>query len=213
VAPVYWLVFPQLADLAVGGLPLAAARLAPLSATIRFEHISIEQGLSQSAVAILQDRFGFMWFGADSFEFEFASLKVTVVPPFWETWTFRAALILALVFLGGGAVRWRITSIERRNRKLALEVAERTLTIAVQTADLEALYQADEELERHVQLDEVLQALVDIAVDRLHADKAVLAWDDRHERLVIRAMSLQPTSYRADLVWAGRGLRRASDGG
>ncbi len=33
----------------------------------------------------------------------------------------------------------------------------------------------------------MLQALVDIAVDRLHADKsAVLAWDDRHERLTIR---------------------------
>ena len=58
-------------------------------------------------------------------------------------------------------------------------MAERTLTIAMQTVDLEALYQADEELERHVRLDQVLQALVDIAVDRLHADRsAVLAWDD-----------------------------------
>ena len=118
---------------------------------------------------------------------EGVSLKITVIPPFWETWMFRAALILALVSLAGGAVRWRITSIENRSRKLAVEVAERTLTIAAQTADLEALYQADGELERHVQLDPVLQALVDIAVEQLHADRsAVLAWDDRHERLVIR---------------------------
>jgi len=118
---------------------------------------------------------------------EGASLTVRVLPPFWETWAFRAALSLAVVSLGAGATRWRISSIENRNRRLAVEVAERTLTIASQTADLEALYQADEELERHVQLDQVLQALVDIAVEQLHADRsAVLAWDDRHERVVIR---------------------------
>lgn len=53
------------------------------------------------------------------------------------------------------------------------------MTIAEQTADLEALYQADEKLEREHELDRVLQALVDIAVDLLGADKsAVLAWDD-----------------------------------
>jgi len=115
------------------------------------------------------------------------SLKIAVIPPFWETWLFRGALVLALAALAGGGVRWRIASVENRNRQLAVEVAERTLAIAGQTADLEALYEADAELERHVQLDQVLQALVDIAVDRLHADKsAVLAWDDGHERLTIR---------------------------
>ena len=116
-----------------------------------------------------------------------ASLNIAVIPPFWETWPFRGFLLLALAGLTFGAYRWRIASIESRNRQLAVEVAERTLAIAGQTADLEALYQADEELERHVQLDQVLQALVDIAVDLLDADKsAVLAWDDRRERLVIR---------------------------
>ena len=99
--------------------------------------------------------------------------------PFSEIWPVLVLILLVLAALAIGISRWRIASIESRNRQLAVEVAERTLTIAVQTADLEALYQADEELERHVQLDQVLQALVDIAVDRLHADKsAVLAWDD-----------------------------------
>ncbi len=96
-------------------------------------------------------------------------------------------ILLALAALGFGIYRWRIASIESRNRQLALEVADRTLDIAVQTADLEALFKADEELERHVDLDQVLQALVDIAVDRLHADKsAVLAWDASRQQLVIR---------------------------
>ena len=140
----------------------------PLSslALRHFEHLALEQILSQSTLtAILQD----------------------ATAPFWESWLFRGLLLLALGGVIFGAYRWRIASIESRNRQLAVEVAERTLTIAGQTADLEALYQADEELERHVQLDQVLQALVNIAVDLLDADKsAVVAWDDRRERLVIR---------------------------
>ena len=53
---------------------------------------------------------------------------------------------------------------------------------------LEALYRADEELYRSLQLDRVLQALVDVATDILHADKtAVLVWDARHERLIVAA--------------------------
>ncbi len=96
-------------------------------------------------------------------------------------------ILLAAAVLGFGIYRWRSASIESRNRQLALEVADRTLDIAVQTADLEALLQADEELERHVDLDQVLQALVDIAVDRLHADKSsVLAWDASRQQLAIR---------------------------
>ena len=138
----------------------------PPSATLYFVHLTIKRVLSQSTLtAILQD----------------------ATPPFWESWLFRGLLLLVLAGIILGAYRWRIASIESRNRQLAVEVAERTLTIAGQTADLEALYQADEELERHVQLDQVLQALVNIAVDLLDADKsAVVAWDDRRERLVIR---------------------------
>ena len=118
---------------------------------------------------------------------EGVSLKITVIPPFWETWAFRGLLLLLLGGVVAVAYRWRVASVEGRNRELAVEVADRTLTIAQQTADLQALYQADEELDRHVQLDEVLQALTDIAVDVLRADKsAVLAWDDRKERLVMR---------------------------
>ncbi len=34
---------------------------------LRFEHLSIDQGLSQNSVfAILQDRMGFLWFGTQS---------------------------------------------------------------------------------------------------------------------------------------------------
>jgi GAF domain-containing protein/anti-sigma regulatory factor (Ser/Thr protein kinase) len=53
--------------------------------------------------------------------------------------------------------------------------------------ELEALYRADEELYRHLSLDDVLQALVDIGVDILKADKSsLMVWDEMCERFVAR---------------------------
>jgi signal transduction histidine kinase len=54
--------------------------------------------------------------------------------------------------------------------------------------DLAALYSADEELYRYLDQDQVLQALVDVAVDILQADKSsLIVWDAGHEKLVVRA--------------------------
>jgi nitrate/nitrite-specific signal transduction histidine kinase len=54
--------------------------------------------------------------------------------------------------------------------------------------ELDALYQADEKLLTHLELSQVLQALVDVAVDLLQADKAsLLIWDEMHQRLVLGA--------------------------
>jgi signal transduction histidine kinase len=53
--------------------------------------------------------------------------------------------------------------------------------------ELEALYQADAKLYRRLELDQVLQTLVDIALDILKAEKgSLMVWDDRRERLVVR---------------------------
>jgi PAS domain S-box-containing protein len=54
--------------------------------------------------------------------------------------------------------------------------------------ELEALYQADERLYRSLRLEDVLQALVDIAANLLHADKtSVLIWDSAREHLAVQA--------------------------
>jgi signal transduction histidine kinase len=54
--------------------------------------------------------------------------------------------------------------------------------------ELEALHRADAELYRYLNLDEVLQALVDIGVDILKADKSTLiVWDEDRERLEAKA--------------------------
>ena len=125
---------------------------------------------------------------------EAARLSIKVIPPFWATWWFRGLAVFALVVSVMAGYRLRVRSIEARSRDLELQVAERTRTLAERTREterrkqeLEALYRADAELHRHLSLDEVLQALADIAVDILRADKsALLVWDQAREKLVVR---------------------------
>jgi len=127
---------------------------------------------------------------------EGTSVTITIVPPVWETWWFRGIAILVLV--GGviGGYRLRVKSIEARARELENLVQERTREIERRRQELEALYRADAELHRHLRLDQVLQALVDIVVDILEADKSsLMVWDDRRERLVVKvARGFRPES-------------------
>ena len=60
------------ADSAASSLPETLSRVSPASlpevcnCVLRFDHISIEQGLSQSSVRVIfQDSFGFLWFGTE----------------------------------------------------------------------------------------------------------------------------------------------------
>jgi signal transduction histidine kinase/ligand-binding sensor domain-containing protein len=57
---------------------------------------------------------------------EGVAIRVTVTPPFWETWGFRGVVLLALV--GGvlGGYRLRVRSIEARSRQLEAQVEQRT---------------------------------------------------------------------------------------
>ncbi|NLE77295.1 MAG: GAF domain-containing protein, partial [Chloroflexi bacterium] len=74
--------------------------------------------------------------------------------------------------------------------------------------ELEALYQADEDLYRSLDLDEVLQALVDVAVHILKADKSSLVvWDEKRERLWVRATSgFRPETIPLMSVAPGEGV-------
>lgn len=54
----------------------------PAQHSIRFQHLSIEHGLSQSAVyCILQDRKGFMWFGTEAGLNKYDGYNFTVYKP------------------------------------------------------------------------------------------------------------------------------------
>jgi nitrate/nitrite-specific signal transduction histidine kinase len=80
--------------------------------------------------------------------------------------------------------------------------------VADRTQELEALYAADEELLRHLDVDRVLKALVDVAVERLFADKSsLMVWDEARARLVVRASHGFSSDTLAQMVFApGEGV-------
>ncbi len=56
-------------------------------------------------------------------------VRVTVIPPFWQTWWFFGLSGLALAGAGFGAYRLRIRSVEAQKIELERQVKERTLEI------------------------------------------------------------------------------------
>jgi ligand-binding sensor domain-containing protein/signal transduction histidine kinase len=58
-----------------------------------------------------------------------AALKITVVPPFWQTWWFFTLSGLVIITAVWGGYRLRIRSIEARRQELERQVAERTREI------------------------------------------------------------------------------------
>jgi PAS domain S-box-containing protein len=75
---------------------------------------------------------------------------------------------------------------------VAIENARLYRTEHNRRAELEALYRADEELYRHLNLDEVLEALVDVAVDILKGDKSSLMVWDKEQMSVKAARGFRP---------------------
>lgn len=139
----------------------------------------------------------------------------TIATPFWQTWWFIGILIVVLLVTIIVLYRTRLASVEAHSRGLAKQVEERThalelrtLELEVQREELKALYRADEQLHRYLELDEVLQALVDTAVEILHSDKgAMLIWDDREERLrVAAAHGISEETKRAVSIISGEGI-------
>ena len=102
------------------------------------------------------------------------SIKITVIPPFWETWPFRGLTGMALIAATFLTYRWRVRGIQAQKMELEQIIQEHTQVLKKQNLDLKALYSADEKMLRVLTQDEVLQTLVDVAVDILQADKSAV---------------------------------------
>ena len=136
------------------------------------------------------------------------SIKITVIPPFWQTWWFRSLFILVFSTLIAGGYRWRVTSIQRRNRALERLVQNRTADLEKRNREIEALYQADEKILRNVTLNQVFQTLVDVSISMLKADRsAIFIWHKEKQKILPHvSYGFSPKTLYALSFEAGEGL-------
>jgi len=113
------------------------------------------------------------------------TVQITIIPPFWQTWTFRIFLILFVVFLVIVVYRLNMRRIQMQNLQLEQTIHERTSALQKRTEEIEALYSGDEKIIRAITLDQVFHAIVEVAVNILHADRgAVFVWDEKQTQVV-----------------------------
>ncbi|MBL8049665.1 MAG: SMP-30/gluconolactonase/LRE family protein [Anaerolineales bacterium] len=127
------------------------------------------------------------------------SVQIVVVPPYWETWWFRGLLVIFFGFVIVGGLRWRVKNIENKNQELERLVKKRTGDLEKRTVEIEALYQADEKILRSVTLNQIFQALVDVSVSLLNADRSVVfAWNESQRKIMPRvSRGFQPETLTA----------------
>lgn len=136
------------------------------------------------------------------------SIRVIVVPPFWETWWFRTLVLLGLGVTIAGGLRLRVKSIEGRNRDLERVVQKRTADLEKRTREIEALYQADEKILRNVTFNQVFQTLVDVSVSLLKADRSVVfVWSEEQHKILPRVShGFRPQTLSALRYEEGEGM-------
>ncbi|TAH22210.1 MAG: hypothetical protein EAZ08_01775 [Cytophagales bacterium] len=95
---------------------------------------------------------------------ESTSLKIIILPPWWETWWFR--LIATSLFLSGGVLFYfvRVNAIKKQNRRLEEQVKQRTQQLESANYEIksknEALQTSEEELRQNMEELETNQALL-----------------------------------------------------
>ncbi len=93
---------------------------------------------------------------------EGASLRITVLPPFWRTWWFISAVVVLVI--GGIAtnVALRFRAIERQRRILETQVNERTATLSRYTEAMVQLNRIGQRLTATLNLDEIAEQLAQV---------------------------------------------------
>ncbi len=93
---------------------------------------------------------------------EGTSVRMIILPPFWETWWFRLISMAALMAFGVTWFRWRVRHIHKEKERLEVEVAERTKEILRQRDDLKNI---------NYKLENTLQTLQATQTQLVHAEK------------------------------------------
>ncbi len=67
---------------------------------------------------------------------EGTSLKITITPPFWQTWWFRALIVIFVVGVAFSWYKMRVRNLEKQKQKLEIQVKERTTEIRYKNKQL-----------------------------------------------------------------------------
>ncbi|MFA9402595.1 MAG: two-component regulator propeller domain-containing protein [Anaerolineales bacterium] len=119
---------------------------------------------------------------------EGATVNIRVEPPLWETPLFQWTAVILLVAVLFTGYRYWIRRVEARSKELEQVVRQRTHEIEARRAELDALYRADGELIQQLEVEQLFQVIVDIAVEILHANGGLLLYrDDENSPMIVRA--------------------------
>lgn len=98
---------------------------------------------------------------------EGTSIQVIITPPFWDRWWFRALVLVLIIGIVSGAVRWRIRRIKAHNQELEDLVTKRTAELKQKNAEvlatLESLRQTRDQLIQAEKMSSLGQMVAGIA--------------------------------------------------
>jgi ligand-binding sensor domain-containing protein/signal transduction histidine kinase len=75
-----------------------------------------------------------------------ATVRITITPPFWQTWWFLGITGIVLMGVIAGGIRLRFRNLEKRSRDLENQVAERTTALEQKNRELQELNEQSQEL-------------------------------------------------------------------
>ncbi|GEM_PF-3911467 len=121
-----------------------------------------------------------------------AMVKITALPPFWETWWFYSLMAVLVIGLGLAIFQLRVKAIQAQNRQLEMQVSERTKELnqakeEVETSlqEMQGLFEAAQSILGANHLQDICRNFINHFTSIVQADQMVLHLVDHHQKKVL----------------------------